>query len=391
MMKVEQVTKDGVVVKAIDQIFTPQEIYLLLKNMGFEVDSRNNPFKVHLDGKEYMLHIKNVTYLGNPHPLFKKRIQIPKKWLTSLSARNSFLLGVYKHDDNVIFIHFDKSKYLKRAMNNSSAHVSTIDLAHAVEEGVFRKTDSGGNIITVFSRDRFMDIFGLISNNTHVDLVSTEVSLFQKFLGQLKTEWYGIASYKEMLEAKFPDALQPEWPGFYLEFNFQKFSLGNHEYKNIFKYIKNKKTGQIDLDLDFSGRYFGDLKMHSKTSGVIMGNEKTTMNEALKKYGKIWYVVFHHTTERDKDHGGRTTQFWNQTLIDIGKKDKSRTLSYLNRMKYSINLVMMDILEINQFNKPYLQTLKQGMNSNQRARKDKYAIHNKHINNFLVSRSIVKI
>ena len=63
-------------------------------------------------GKKVLL-CKNITYLGNPHPIFKKRIQIPSDWieLTLKLERDGYdvrFVGVYHYDGFVVFADFLK-------------------------------------------------------------------------------------------------------------------------------------------------------------------------------------------------------------------------------------------------------------------------------------------
>ena len=111
--------------------------------------------------KPIALLVKSITYLGNPHPIFKKRIQIPFWWIEFFRTYNEVydirFIGVYHYQGLVIFSDFDKTKYVERNVNNSSAHVYTNDLFQAICYGTFTKVDQNDNIIHTISSRCFKD------------------------------------------------------------------------------------------------------------------------------------------------------------------------------------------------------------------------------------------
>lgn len=87
MKKTEQVLRNGNIVVDYDQILTTKEIKKLLYELF-------NP-EIKEDGKQYVLYDKiallacNVTYLGNPHPIYKKRVQLKSYYLDYLSKNSA--------------------------------------------------------------------------------------------------------------------------------------------------------------------------------------------------------------------------------------------------------------------------------------------------------------
>ena len=83
MKKTEQVLRNGNITVDYDQTLTTKEIKKLLFGMFEPV--------VKQDGKQFVLYDKiallacNVTYLGNPHPIYKKRIQLKSYYLDYLA------------------------------------------------------------------------------------------------------------------------------------------------------------------------------------------------------------------------------------------------------------------------------------------------------------------
>jgi hypothetical protein len=384
-IKIEQITKTGLVVEDYDVKISPIELKKLLFNQKYlKIKSNKNPYIAKYKNKEIVLCVKIISYLGIPHLHHKKRIQIPKEWKGVLQQENSLLLGVYLYDNEITFCLFDTTKYKNNRLNNSSAHIHTMDLHKARVDGIFSKIDNKGNKITVFTWQNFEKVFDLILLGNKITLAD-ELSIFNKFSKSLSLDWKGVDCYKEMITADFNQAYQGVWSGFYLEYKFKEFLHNNSNYKSICQYKQNKKNNEIDLDLWFNDKqFYGDLKAHTE-GGTLLGNDKDNINLAVQKHQKVWYIVFTHTTIKDNEKNGIVTKFWNKKLNEryekTGKGKLKKLDSYLSRMKYSIQLKHFVVLEINQFNKKYLADFNQGRNSDNSSRKQKIAIKNKDINN----------
>ena len=377
MTKIEQIDKGNVILD-YDEKLSVKDLYNILSE-NLEIENNKNPFICNIDGTKITLLVKRITYLGKKHKIFKKRIQISSGWQELLKDDNTFLLGIYKYKETIIFAHFDKENFIKRITNNSSAHISTFDLLKAYENGSFTKKDIRGNLITTIKQDKIKDFLKSLIKKE--DTYSKEVLLFEDFKRNLKQKYYGKECYEEMIKANYNQKFQPEWVGFFLEYKFQNFLNEDSNRKLICQYQSNKKKGTIDLDLNFNDEYLGDLKTHSNDSGAILGNDTENVNKALELYGKLWYIVFNHDTEKDDKYDFEVTKFWNLT------QDKENLMSYHTRMKNNITFTDFKILEINNYNKQHLSDFKQGRNSNTKARKPKTKIDNKNINNFLIYHS----
>ena len=371
-MKSEQIY-NNLIVLGEDNKLTSTQIENIL-NQFVKVKHRvNSKFFVEFQGKEYIFLIKNITYLGTPHPLFKKRIQISKGWQEELQKDNCFLFGIYSYKDTLIFVNFDKTNYKNRVVNNSSAHIYSIDLLKANEFGYFEKNDKNGNKISAIRKDKFIDF---LSKNI---IENPEIEMFKKFKNILKNSWYGIDCYKEMVKVNYRNKFQPEWAGFYFEFQFENFLEKNTQYQSICEFLHNKRKKEIDLDLFFKQKkFYGDLKTHSVTSNAILGNDKENIQEVINQYGKLWYVVLNHLTIKDSEKKFEVARFWNKLQ---GKKN---LMSYSTRMKHSVILENLEILEINRFNYKYLSDFNQGKNSNGNDRNTKIKINYKYKDNFII-------
>lgn len=378
---VEQIL-NSTVVEDYAEILTPTEMKeIICESFNDSIVSSDGYIYGSYMGTKYCILCKNISYLGNPHPIYKKRIQIPDSFITLYNENikkgiTTLLIGVYKYKDTILFCDFDTYKYINNKSHNSSAHIYTIDLLNGVRNGIFKKKDYRNNIITVFDENnvnKFLEMKLNVSSTTGVEVFDT----LDEFFASMFKEWVGIECYMEMIENGFNNKFQPEWPGFYLEYKLEKYLEENHK-TDIIRYCQNKKNGDVDLDLYFPklGMY-GDLKTHSLNSNAIQGNDYNTIMDLIEKQS-VYYIVCSHETEKDKNHGFVVTEFWNRA------QNKTDLHSYGNKMKYSVKITKYYILEINKYNKKYLEIFKQGKNSDGKSREPKIMIPDKYIENFLV-------
>lgn len=158
-----QITKQGIEVLDVDD----KVKYSDLMNI-FMSDCDENTEIISYEGQKKFIRykgstgdeiilIRRITYLGNPHPLDKKRIQMPK-WFQELYldkrpyVNKIRLFGIYVYHNNVIYVEFDSDDYLLNTINNSSAHVSINDLKESYSSKVYNKIDKNNNIIKIINR-----------------------------------------------------------------------------------------------------------------------------------------------------------------------------------------------------------------------------------------------
>ena len=415
---VEQITKDGIVTEGYDESLSPSEIYDCLAKYfpNLHKSEEDGRFLVGCHkGHTYAIRCKNVTYLGNPHPLYKKRIQISDdlyefyRFAKSIKA-SPILMGIYSYRDNVIFVDFKIDTYIEKKAHNSSAHIYVSDLAAATDEGYFQKIDFFGNTITAFHPDitdvyldEFFETYEISVDDTelskpaepvkHQDEASVRmaayVNAFKKtifpkirtFFDQETKEWHGITCYQKMIKANYKNKYQPEWAGFFLEFEFEKYITENN-LNHLITYKQDKTKGGIDLDLFFPTiESYGDLKAHSEDSRGIQGNDWDTIFGIISKQDEkshIYYIVCEHSTEKDSLHEYEVTRFWNSS------QGKANLMSYAKKMKNSVRLKRVYILDINYSNHEHLTMFRQGLNSNGRPRAPKIMIEHDNLPCFII-------
>lgn len=417
---VEQVLTDGTVVKDYDESLSTSELFSKLEKYfpNIRRDSGSKLIIGEYKGNKYSIRCKNITYLGIPHPIYKKRIQISNDLVDFYKASKELgatplLIGVYSHGDNTIFVEFGIDTYIEKKAHNSSAHVYTNDLMDAAIEGFFQKTDYFKNRITVFRSDlvnTFLDT--IFSDNFTVEerispsipvvtvpvvtptapvvtpvipsAKTSEKSLtgvVKDFFRNEKRLWKGTNCYQEMFDNDFRCKGQPEWVGAYLEYRFEKY-INDNNLSGLISFYQDRSRGGIDLDLYFPQiNSYGDLKAHSVESRGIPGNDwETIMNIVKDPNNHVYYIICEHAINRDRDFDYEVTMFWNTLL----KKDN--LYSYKDKMKHDATLLRAYILDINSTNVEYLSKFRQGINSNGKPRPPKIMIDDKYLDKFIIEK-----
>ena len=148
---VEQVDNNGNIIFDYDTSITITEIYQRIFDSfpGIYKDNDGMICGEH-NGNKYSIRAKNITYLGHPHPLFKKRIQIPidfPEFYSRSIEKNMtpILLGIYTYKDVKLFCSFKTSDFIDGKAHNSSAHIYSGDLSNAQVDHVLQKIDYFNN------------------------------------------------------------------------------------------------------------------------------------------------------------------------------------------------------------------------------------------------------
>ena len=451
---VEQVTKEGLLIEGYDESLSPSEIFDRISKYFPKVSRATADPRVLVGnhkGHKFAIRCKNVTYLGNPHPHFKKRIQISDDlydfYRLALSIKaEPILMGIYSFGTNTIFVDFKIDTYIEKKAHNSSAHIYVSDLAAATEEGYFQKIDYFGNTVTALRPDIvsvYLDEFFGIEESAEVEKTEQKVSESTKtevqhqpvlpksrdvnelqiqvkdgitetvvkertgvnesdfeirasyalafkrdivprvrsFFDSEEKDWKGIECYQKMIAANYRNKYQPEWVGFFLEYEFEKY-LKDNKLNYLITYAQDKTDGGIDLDLYFPTiESYGDLKAHSVESRGIQGNDWDTIFGIINgqdEKSHVYYIVCEHSTEKDSLHDYEVTKFWNTA------QGKANLMSYSTRMKNRVRLKRVYILDINYSNREYLTKFKQGLNSNGKPREPKIMIEQDNLQHFIV-------
>lgn len=406
----EQITLDKNLVIAQDQAYSEKQLRdSIIKVLGAEncrliiVPPRKTVLEYREGGKLFHFLIKACTYLGNPHPIFKKRVQLPL-WFNeytnfTLNKKPDIdirYIGVYHygdkyHGDNVVFIDFKKDTYLLKKGHNSSAHVYTNDLFQAMTYGVFSKEDQYGNTITAIRRDCFKDYL-LKRQRQSANLFD----LFRQFnCGFSFGQWLrALDTIKEMHQNEWPQWRQAEWAGWFLEYKFNKFTI-EKKVTHQMRYVGSslKREGDLDFDIRFDeDNFYGDLKASDITKRETPGNDQKNLIECIYQYDKFWYVIYEHETIKDSEVlNYEATRERNRYIKSVDPSYDKGELSYHERMKNKVKFVKMSIVELNRINfREALTDFHQGHQPDGSARALKFNINKKVLenDNFVVFRYI---
>lgn len=396
----EQITLDKSLVVAQDQPLTDKQLQeTLMDALGknkcriLTIPQRKWVLEYVEEGKVLHLLVRTCTYLGNPHPIFKKRVQLPL-WFNEYAKKTNQqnpkvdvrYIGVYHygdehHGDNVIFIDFQKDTYLEKKGHNSSAHIYTNDLFQAMTYGVFSKEDHFGNTISTVRRDKFQEY--ITGKNS---MTNNLFDLFRKFnCGFTFGRWLkALDVIKEMHKNEWHQWRQAEWAGWFLEYKFNKFTIDN-DITNKMRYVGSslKREGDLDFDIRFDEEdFYGDLKASDIRKKETPGNDQKNLVECIYQFDKFWYVIYEHETIKDSDTDFEATKARNRYIKSVDPSYDKDEMSYHARMKNSVRFVRMSIIEINRVNyREVLTDFKQGRQPDGSARKPKFNINKKVLEN----------
>jgi len=395
----EQLTKNLELVKDIDQPLKRAELDNTLRsvlgsdNCTYDSSSGHKVFVYSNEGESIVILSKAVTYLGNPHPVFKKRIQLPDTWkdiylyYKSKPKYSVRFIGIYHYEGNILFVDFEKNTYVSKKMHNSAAHVYINDLYQGAIQSTFSKIDKNGNTVTTIAYNSFKTYLDTSKINQNA-----LINPFDNFNSVFDYDNWILASnaITEMQANNWVNWRQAEWPGWYLEFKFDSF-LKNNNLESTIKYIgsNSSQLNLLDLDLLFeNGKFYGDLKASDETKIVAPGNDQTTFIDAINQCNRFWYVIYEHKTNKDKNNNFEATIFRNEFIESIDGIERDK-MSYSSRMKHSVLFSKMMIIELNQINYgEVLSTLNQGHQPNGGKRNPKFKINKRNIDNFVIYRYI---
>ncbi len=391
--KSEQISANLSMIIDYDEPLTKQNDFINAFNLALEnkcevlkYQKTHNVYFYKDKGRIHYFLTGAITYLSFPHPLFKKRLQL-KKWFKDFYDDYSkrpiadiHIIGIYHYQGLYLFADFNLEDYIGRKLNSSAAHVYSNDLYQALTNGTFSKTDKNENHITVLTVRTFADF--LRGKKTENPIFT----LFSKFNNSFEFgKWiYADTAILEMKKGDWYQWKGTEWPGWYLEYKFSCFVFAENCQKEMV-YIGNIKDKKfLDFDIFFpKANYYGDLKASDIDKKEAPGNDQENVMKAINQYGKLWYVIYEHKTEKDIVHNSEMAIRRMNLIGDsyqIGGK-----ISYEKKMKHSVEFKRMKIFELNRINlNETLSAFNQGHQPDGKSRAPKFLINKKNIDNFIV-------
>lgn len=390
----EQLKPDLSVVEDFEQTLTKKEqIDLFTEILGEKhiiyksIESKQvNALEYHNNGKNQLIVFKTISYLGHPHPLHKKRIQMSMQHEIALNQLHHTyddirIIGVYHYEGLVLFVDFDVANTYRK-FNNTSLHVNINDLYLGLRNKCFKKVDKNGNGLSVVPSKYFKQYL-----DDELSVEENELfALFKRFNQEMQfDEWITIMEALPFMYENGGQWKQGEWPGFFLENKFSLFITEN-QLEKVAKFTarEHKKedwaNGIFDFDVFFPQHHFyGDLKASDITKKVAPGNDKESFLECLNQYEKFWYIIYEHETKLDKQEHPEDfvgTRYRTDFIAEKDGTDNQKPLSYKERLKYSVCFKSMKILELNRVNfRKALIEFNQGKQPSGAARKPKFNIY----------------
>lgn len=372
MEKTWQINNDGHLILDFDQKFlTYKEIEKIFIKLGLDKEFDNIRFsrtKVEIESGNISVCIlfKSVSYLGKPHPIYKKRIQIPNVWeeifiRNSLQNKKTIMLGLYKYGDMNLFVDFNSETYFKpdKKINNSSAHVYINDLRLGNRNGIFTKIDKKKNVITVVTENNILDYlkkqyFNIELNIEKENELKTIVDIFHEF----NTTHFNFnknitvnEAIEEMHKLGSKDFGQVEWPGFYLEAKFKDFLKVKKIPKKIIEFTSKKhkqknpllNVDDLDFDLEFfndNNKVYGELKSSDRTQDDAPWNDKSSLELAFEIHSRFIVALYEFDSIKAKDLENKYEINNSRLNLTAKLKNVTRTksdTSYLDRLKASVD------------------------------------------------------
>ncbi len=364
--RIDQLLLDGsVIVNDKDQKFSPKEFKEILSNLFPDlIEENGRMFLKTKNPKEKTIgfYTRNIYHLGGNWSSEKKRIEIGKDFLKFYNDNQSkgiitILLGCYHYYPDsksgvLLFVCFSANTYATKKTNNSAAHIHTLDLQNALKYGYYRRLDRSNNELLVFDKTNFINYINTLRRGETLPAIEKDKQLLE-YLGNIYTSipknLYGIQCYKQMFADNDSNRKQAAWEGWYVEYYVKKF-LTKHPNNNI-TWWSSKRKESLDFDLKFltEENFYGDIKADDAQKN-IQGNKKSNIDFLIKEQkGRLWYIVFEFTPDKDSNHQFVTTKWWNTKL------QKRNLLSYSTRMKFSIVFENMNVYEINSNTLKYLK------------------------------------
>lgn len=395
-LKSEQITSGLDLIIDEDQPLSQKQINEVLINCLGTSDCSFVDGKVCYKNKVVFL-TKAVTYLGGngQHPIFKKRIQLPNSWKEFCFSHNNYdvrFLGIYHYNGNIVFVDFDKDTYINRKMNNSSAFVYINDLYKAMQEGVFERLDVKGNTRHTIKYTKFKDYINGTFTISVLD--RTPLHAFKVFNSKYFTfnKYINIVdALRTMYQTKdFKRLRQTEWPGWYLENRVENFII-DFKYDDVMKFVgsSNKKKNDLDFDIWFvSEQHYGDLKASDLSKKETPGNDSDSFFESLNKFGKFWYIVYEHNTEKETDEleASKLREDYLKSINEWKEPRKhKREYAFHRPLKLNVDFKSMMIIELNRVNcHEALSVYNQGVQPDGGKRNTKVKINKNNIDNFII-------
>ena len=192
-------------------------------------------------------------------------------------------------------------------------------------------------------------------------------------------EWNAKDCILEMKEAGYKNWKQTEWIGFYLEFLTEKTSLPGIAQFKLF-------VGNTSFN-GCAGKNVMDYKTSSSNKNIIL-NDKSAVDQVVKKYKELAYVIIEGKIEKERD---KELDEWRKAITGRSKYVINGEKKGRRHRKLKTKFFPKKALYISVTGKniKQLKTFSQGKNSDGKPRKPKYILPRKILKEF--TKSVIDI
>lgn len=212
-------------------------------------------------------------------------------------------------------------------------------------------------------------------------LLLNDVTAMKPFLASLPTDWEGKASVLQMKKANY-HWRQMEWWGFYFELLCSQVLDGVVTFPG-------DRFGNVTFDMQKSINWDLKSKAIRSDSHEMTLNDQAALNESIAKYGQHGVVVALCDVEYNDTE--RTFQRWHTELkggLSKYEQERQTRTSISRYRKTHAWLTEILFLSIDETNLPYLDTMRQGRNSNGNPRAVKYSVDLEKAEPFIVDKIV---
>lgn len=370
---------------------------------------------INTGGKVIYFTLSDVTYMGGDlcrgadgrwkykNPIDLKRIQLQpwfKDFYHDYSGEDSEIkfLGVYSYGSRHIFVDFRPETYVQKSMNHASAHVWLNDLyeglLQAEVNSFFHKIDKNENHIYVINETCFANYLRKELEETNVLSVIKNISSIMPWGREIMADesilfMYDLQDESHTNYTGFKNWKQNMWNGWLMEAYYSLYQKQNDGLSLTYldtcqdKDLRDEYK-HLDLDLllstDELGLFLGDIKGISisvngkKAYGKALLNDESHVNEALERFGRIWFVIYLQDSKSGKTDNFSMVKRRNEIIRE--KTGEEVDLMSAPGTPHSIRLKEVIVLSMTPINKDrfFFIGKQPGANSNGKDRPFKYKV-----------------
>ena len=258
---------------------------------------------------EHLILFKNVTYLGHPHPFFKKRIQIPGTWRGHMSSPKTIILGVYTQTKQK-----EDEEHPKKVKSNEVLFGCTGTIGEVFPKEKIKS--SVKNLIDKikYTQNKYLWIkaaMGILTTDLKPKLAMEECSI-----GNTKVKIYGIAKGSGMI---FPNM------GTTLAYIFTDAELSSNVLKKILKKNIQNTFNAISCDGDTSTNDMVTIFSTGKAKNKSINN----INDIkLKDFDLALNNVLLNLAKRVVSDGEGATKFIKINSLKCSSESDAKKISF---------------------------------------------------------------